>query len=352
MPSQPFKRVSPARRGRSDMRVAWFAPDVVPGDFNRTGSAQWIRCLQLLPYLEERGVTCSLNDPDATADISIFVRGQDARTQALAQSRKARGNRIVFDLCVNYFDESFVAGVGAQVGPTHVANCRAMTRIADAIFCASSNIGARAAREHPRVEILPDSVDPRHFSRRKDESDFDRPKLRAIWGGVAIKANELSPVLPILKRAGWEIVLISEKRPTAARCWPFGEGAKFRRWRYETFPDEIVGGELCFSFRPLDTPYNLGHSSFKISAFVAQGVPALTCPMPSYVELLSRGGGCVAEDFGAWQRVAERLRSDRSELKRMSRSCPAAIAPLLTPAVADRYVEALGRLLANPRAHP
>lgn len=327
------------------MRIAWYAPDVVLGDYNRTGSAQWIRCLQLLPYLESRGVSWSLNEPDAEADISVFVRGQDPRTQALARARKARGNRIVFDLCVNYFDECSVAGIGTPVGPSHVADCRAMTGIADAIFCASSNIGARASREHSRVHVLPDSVDPRHFSRRKLESDFERRRPRAIWGGVSIKAIELAPVLPILRRAGWDIVLISEKRPSAARFWPIGEGATFKRWQYEAFPDEILGGELCFSFRPLDTPYNLGHSSFKIAAFVAQGVPAITCQMPSYVELLARGGGIVAENLNDWRRHAERLIDDRTELKRLSRSCETAIAPLLTPAVADRYVEAFAGLL-------
>lgn len=328
-----------------EIRIAWFAPDVVPGDFNRTGSAQWIRCLQLLPHLEERGIASTLNDPDADADISVLVRGQGAAAQALAAARKARGDRIVFDLCVNYFDESYVAGVGPQVGPTHVADCRAMTSLADALFCASSNIAARAAREHPHVEMLPDSVDRRHFSRRKIEADFDRKRPRAIWGGVAIKANELAPVIPILKNAGWDIVLIAEKRPAAARVWPFGRGASFRRWRYETFPDEIVGGELCFSYRPLDTAYNLGHSSFKIAAFVAQGVPALTCPMPSYVDLLSRGGGRIAADLEAWRRSAEELSADRAALKTLSRGCDAAIAPLLTPAVADRYVAAFRNIL-------
>lgn len=327
------------------MRVAWFAPDVTPGNYNRTGSAQWIRCLQLLPYLEERGVRCVLNRPDADADVSVFVRAQGAQAQSLARARKARGDRVVLDLCVNYFDESFVAGLGQQSGPSHVADCKAMAGIADAIFCASSNIAARAAREHPRVETLPDSVDFRHFSRRKVESDFDRRRPRAVWSGVAVKANELIPVLPIFRRAGWEIVLISEKRPTVAPWRPFGDGPRFRRWRYETFPDEIVEAELCFSFRPLDTPYNLGHSSFKIAAFVAQGVPALACPMPSYVELLSRGGGRVAEDLDGWRRAAEELIADRGVLRLLSRSCVEAAAPYSSSAIADRYVDAFARLL-------
>jgi len=334
------------------MRVAWFAPDVVPGDFNRTGSAQWIRCLQLLPYLAERGVISTLNDPDANADISVFVRGQGAKEQALALARRARGDRIIFDLCVNYFDESYVIGVGQQVGPAHVADCHSMTRLADALFCASSNIAARAAREHPHVELLPDSVDCRHFARRKVEADFDRKHPRAIWCGVAIKASELAPVLPILKRAGWEVVLISEKRPAAARRWPFGRGVGYRRWRYETFPDEIIDGELCFSYRPLDTPYNLGHSSFKIAAFVAQGVPALTCPMPSYIDLLSHGGGQIANDLDGWRQAAEVLIADRGALKRLSQSCEVAVASLLTSAVADRYVSTFKKILDRAASAP
>jgi hypothetical protein len=327
------------------VRVAWFAPDVMPGNYNRTGSAQWIRCLQLLAYLDERSVRSTLNEPDADADISVFVRAQDSAAQALAGARKARGDRVVLDLCVNYFDESFVTGLGQQSGPSHVADCKAMARIADGIFCASSNIAARAAREHARVETLPDSIDPRHFSRRKAEVDFERRRPRAVWSGVAVKAAELSPVLPILRSAGWEVVLISERRPAAAPWRLFGDGPHYRRWRYESFPDAIVDGELCFSYRPLDTPYNLGHSSFKIAAFVAQGVPALACPLPSYVELLARGGGRVAHDLDDWRRIAEELQEDRRALRRLSQSCAAAAAPYLTPEIAHRYVAAFARLL-------
>ena len=46
-------------------------------NFDKVSASVWLRCLQLIPYLEEKGIRCRINDFSSESDISIFVRWQD-----------------------------------------------------------------------------------------------------------------------------------------------------------------------------------------------------------------------------------------------------------------------------------
>src|SRR5690606_18146179 len=111
-----------------------------------------------------------------------------------------------------------------------------------------------------------DSIDQRHFRYVKPETDFHRPTLRAIWSGAPNKVVELAPILPLLRRHGFPLTIITSKRHLPeylrhlVRDWrlPY----RFLLWDYLSFPRQILQGELCVAYRPTDNTYNQGHSFF------------------------------------------------------------------------------------------
>ena len=267
-------------------------------------ASMWIRCLQLIPYLEEKGIRCTVNDPGEDVDINVFVRWQDRRAFELARDRHSRGQKVVFDLVVNYFDPAEVSGLGKVVTPRHRAEVLRMLSVADGVTCASRNIAERAREFHPTVEYVPDSIDARHFSLRKNLQDFSRPRLRAIWSGVSVKARELEPILPLLAERDIELVVLSDRRQRlrlGGRAWRRGYPQRFMRWDYQTFPSQILEGDFCLVYRVVDNTYNSGHSLFKIGVFLAQGVPAIASPVPSYREVLADGeAGLMCHSEREW----------------------------------------------------
>lgn len=322
------------------LTVNWFIP-VTHRDYDQMPASVWIRCLQLIPYLEERGVRCTINDPDAEADICVFVRWQDEHAYELARRQKRKGQRVVFDLCVNYFDETGLFEGGYGTTAERVEECLRMVEIADVVTCASAYIARRARDFHPWAVYLPDSIDPEHFRLVKPEQDFERPKLRAIWSGIAPKARELEPILPLLRYRRILLTIVSNEKPSLSPYrsflrWPYGY--RFIRWRYETFPRSALEGELCVVHRPVDNPYDLGHSLFKIGVFLAQGVPVIASPVPSYQEVLGTGnGGVLCGSLDEWEGALDTVLEDREALVTWSRGARRAMQPYRTDRVADRY---------------
>lgn len=311
------------------LTIAWHLP-VRHRNYDRMPASVWIRCLQLLPYLERRGVRSLVNDTASAADAAVFVRFQDSVALARARAAKARGSRVVVDLCVNYLEATGLMPGGYGVLPHHVEECRAMLGTADAVTAASSFIAARAREHVACVEYLPDSIDRAHFAGAKRHAATGTPV--AIWCGVAVKAPELEPVLARLDKRGIPLVVVSEARP--ALSVPF----EFVRWRYASAPRDLLRGDFCVAPREVDTAYNRGHSFFRIGVFLAQGVPALAGPVPSYAEVLRPGdNGLVCATGDEWDAALDAVLDDRGRLARWSSAAAAAMAPYTTDAVAARY---------------
>jgi glycosyltransferase involved in cell wall biosynthesis len=334
--------------------VNWLIP-VEHREYDRMPASVWIRCLQLLPYLEEQGVRNTVNTPDASADIHVFVRCQDAAAAESARRIQARGEKVVLDLCVNYFDVHPKEGGRIGANAEQKEQVLAMAGCADAVICASAFIAERAGAFHPRVRHIPDSVDARHFSRRKDLADFGRRRLRAVWSGVAVKAMDLAPVVPLLRRHGMDLRVITERNPCRDLArpwwhWRLGRRFAYRPWHHTTFPDVMLDGDLCVAPREANNPYDRGHSHFKVGVFLAQGVPALAGPVPSYDEVLGDGrSGAICRSQREWDERLAAVTADRSLLARWSAAAPQAMAPFLTERVSATYVALFRELAANWR---
>ncbi len=324
------------------LKVNWFIR-VKHRNYNRMSASVWIRCLQLLSYLERRGVQSTINEPSPDTDVNIFVRWQDEEAYELARQQQKQGQTIVFDLVVNYFDEADVPSLGKLVTQKHIDQVRRMLSVADVVVCASAYIAQRARVFHRNVVYIPDSIDDEHFCHLKPIEAFYQPKIRAVWSGVAAKAAELAPILPLLRQRDIGLTIISNKRPRLkipGRGWKQSFTYQFVPWHYETFPQHILDGEICLSHRPVDNPYNRGHSIFKIGVFMGQGVPAIASPVPAYQEVLqNNAGGCICCSIAEWESVLDRILHNRDVLAQWSIEARQAIKPYFTRIVVDRYVK-------------
>lgn len=328
-------------------RINWILP-VSHRDYNRMPASVWIRCLQLIPYLEELGVRSEINSSESDAPVVVFVRNQSDDSYRLAERFKSAGKKVIFDLCVNYFDPSELSNLGTPVGERHILECKRMVALADLVTCASANIAERAVDFHSRVRYLPDSIDHRHFRFVKNRNDFRLQRIRAVWSGQSNKAVELTPILEMLRKRSILLRLITNSRVRIRR-----PGGIIRRsyryeyipWGYESFPEDILSGEICLSYRETDTPYNRGHSFFKIGTFMAQGVPCLASPVPSYRELLDAGDcGRICRDPGEWEEALDSL-GNRDMLVAWSERAVRRMEQYYTCNVAQDYLSLLNSLL-------
>lgn len=309
----------------------------------------WIRCFQLLPYLQEAGITCTVNEPDTDAQIVAFVRFQDQTAYRMATQYKAQGKKILFDLCVNYFGDSVAFERGYGISPERTEEAARMVACCDVVTCASQTIAERVRQEHSWVEYLSDSFDPRHFASVKAFEDFERPTLRAIWSGSANKAYELEPILPLLRKKRIELTLITDQPPRLRYPWILWKRAfpyRFFRWRYETFPHDILQGEICLSYREIEHSYNQGHSLFKVGVFLAQGVPVIASPVPSYLEAIeATGAGTICASLQEWEQAFDMVLEDRQMVKNWSRQARHILDAYSTPVIAQNYIRLFQQLV-------
>jgi glycosyltransferase involved in cell wall biosynthesis len=313
------------------LTVTWFVP-VGHRDYDRMPASVWIRCLQLHPFLERLGVRCLINDRRARADVAVLVRMQDGRALELARELRAAGTRVIFDLCVDYLDVTGLLGEGYGVTERHRQECLAMLDVVDAVTTASAFIAGRVVEHHPRVVYIPDSIDRQHFRHTKTYPEPSGAPPTAIWCGVAVKAPDLEPILPMLRARKIPLVVVADRRPRLSA--PF----EFVRWRHATAPHDLLRADVCVAPRLLDTSYNLGHSFFKIGIFLTQGVPAVASPVPSYAEVLrAEQTGLVCTSPEEWEAALDRLLADPQILARWSPAAVEAMRPYWSENLAPEY---------------
>lgn len=319
------------------MKIGWFIPGTST-DFDNVSASVWIRCLQLIPYLEASGIKNAIGDENC--DVGVFVRRQDNEAYSIARRLHRQGKPIIFDLVANYFERSDATYMKNVVTQQHIDDCLRMVELATCVTCSSAFIADKSARHHDNVSYIPDSIDLRHFTGRKSPSDFDRERLRALWCGTSSKSVDLKPILPLLDKHGLDLTIVSNARPKLGKRSWFSRGypLTFHRWSHGR-PDHLLQGDIFIGHRKLETTYDNGHSFFKIGLPLSQGVPALASPVPSYFELLKDGlCGEICDNLKEFDETLAKIVSDRSRLKQWSANGMEMMADYSTERIAETYV--------------
>jgi hypothetical protein len=238
--------------------------------YDHVQSAIWIRALQMLEPLRDLGWSVSVNNPFRRYDVAIYHRGMQIRSVYFMRFLRTIADKIYWDTCVDYFDEH-------QASNAHQVECaRAIAQIADGVCVPTEGIALSAQRFNKNVFVMPDPIDLSHFQGLKKEPNLYSPVIG--WSGVAKKAEFLRPYAKFLDGRA---ILISETPPDL----PFKY--EFRRWRYGTFPDDLLSCDVAFLPRVLDSTYTANNSSFKALVFATLGIPIIASSLPSYLELAS-----------------------------------------------------------------
>jgi len=316
------------------MRVAWRVPLSFlarfpkPYNYDRVSASVWIRCLQLLRHLRALGIECSVNDASARPDVAVFLRRWSAADREEAKRLRNRGVRIVLDTPVDYFTRE---SGPAYLGPVRddfqrfLAMCHAVT-------CPSPAVAAAARQAGYPAVCLEDSVDLGHFRWRKE-------RLQAggtlMWAGVAVKARCLDFLAGPITRNGWRMVVMAETKPRLS--FPF----EFRRWRYRSFPRDILRADVGIFPRSVDSDYDRGHSFFKIGVFLAQHVPVVYSPVPSYAQVATPGNSLRMDGLepAAWEQAIARVLAGEAGADFSSNPVEAFAPPRLSARYRDFFME-------------
>jgi hypothetical protein len=335
------------------MKIGWYFPlphiyrisrpfFSLPYNYDYFLPSTWIRCLQLIPELEKLGITSILNKKKANCDIAIFLRDFSPPVQDVIQYQRANGARIAIDLCTNPFDVTGVIENGYGMTEEYSLDTLAAIGKSDSILCASSFITDRAKDFSTLAVHLPDSVDTKHYCRRKSVTNTNSTTLRVAWAGTASKAHCLKDILPELGRQNIALEIISDKIP--ALDYPF----HFTKWSYQSSPESLLKGDVAISPRTIANPYDLGHSHFKIAVFMAQGIPAIASPLPSYEELVNKTrGGIIARTAAEWRTALTEIQHDKTLLRRMGEASYSGMRKFSTEVIAAQYVKFCETLLAH-----
>ena len=324
------------------LRVCWILPfHTRYDDYNNVQASVWIRALQLFDPLEQLGVQSVVGDMESDCDLAVFLRVQDERAQKLARTFRRRGVPTVFNAVVNYFQrEGNREVLDVRVPQNLVEDCIAMAAICDATIAASRFIADQAENHSERVFYIPDSVDLDHFSGGYlNQESLDR-KLILGYAGVSTKAEEIDSIWPTALTSQPELLCISEKPPELSCDF------EFVSWKYETFPQNLLRAHLGIAPRRIDNSYDRGHSSFKILVFLAQGIPVLASPVPSYDEVLKDGeNGYFCADSKQWQSRIEQFLECPEHLHELSKHCRSSVSEFSTKRIAASHRKAFEQIL-------
>lgn len=327
------------RSGRKHLTVSWYLPST-EGNYDRQIASVWIRCLQLIPYLETYGISCHLNLLSRVPDVAIFLRRYSIMDVAAARFFKLIGTKVVVDVVANYYEplSNIGKGVGVCTSKQRTAFLK-MHEYADEVWCVSPYLTEQASSYHGQAYFVSDSIDLNHFNQVKADFPKNRP-LRLGWSGVAAKSQDLNLLAPLLKEKSCELLVVSDRNPQLQVPYIY------RPWSHARFPHDIVECDLCVAPRTIATEYDRSHSLFKVGVFMSEGVPVVASPVPSYRLVLTQGdSGLLCEDIDGMLGAIRDCIDDRDRLIGWSAGARERIAPYSSAHIAEQVAMRLHSLV-------
>ena len=337
-------------RRKRPAQIGWITADSFPGrkrhlsqldSFGRirTGNvATWINAASDLVWNE-------LYRPGQSYDIVVFQKMMEEDAQREAGAIQKAGGRVVFDANVNYYEiwgDYFIPGTQPTAGQQH--DVTEMTRLADWVVADSTYLEQIVRPLNPNVTWIPDNVDLSLYSGIREHADM-RP-VRLVWSGVGKKAAHLLAIRDVLASLeGFELVLVTDTEPDCLgdlrACLP----CRVERFSDASYARTLLSCDIIISPKRTVNAYEMGHTEYKIALGMAVGLPAVASPQQSYVEILSHGGGIVAQSPAEWLAALTELGRDPARRRALGAQARETVrAHYSTPIVARQYLSVLERL--------
>jgi len=268
-----------------------------------------IRGAVVLRALTDRGVPATWFDPRQAQRYRCLVLSKryDDKTLRVTRAFKARGGRVVVDLC----DQHFVVAPGDRKDAARVANLRALVALADAITVSAQPLVQIVARECPdavAATVIGDMADdlsmqplPLYrvpsilWKRRREQArvmSVPDGVTRLVWFGNASGRNnrsgmvDLARVVPdiarLAQRFPLHLTVISNSR-ARYREWiaPAAVAQRYVEWDPWTF-EMLLGAQHIALIPAAPNEFTASKSDNRaVSAFRA-GLAVVADPIPSY----------------------------------------------------------------------
>ena len=320
---------------RAQIRAGWVISDQLerkPWVRESTltdGGVGLARYLWLAHYIDgqkDLALHYSVYRPWKRYDLVIFLKSMGNRALHLLQRLERRGIPCIFDINVNYFEpggQEYFSGMIPTLAQRDAVITMASS--ATAVIADSEYIAERSREYNARTIWLSDNVPMDLLP--KCQPTRQGKRLRLLWSGESVKLFELlaaeKAFLAVKDRV--ELVLVTNDLSALDRLTPeirkrldhLLSVLTVRVIRFHSIQhlfQVYSEGGVFISPRFLDSPYNMGHTEWKITLAMACGRVALCSPVPSYVKVANRAGGRgirILQDQNAWEKALDEVLSDK-----------------------------------------
>ncbi|MHC4870354.1 MAG: glycosyltransferase [Planctomycetota bacterium] len=252
---------------------------VKESQYHRIRASAWIRCFQMIDLLKWYGIDVVI-DPAEFSDIDIAIIMDRPNNKSMLTAENLRHAEIpfIYDMVTDTLDVCKTRV--NEITNEEVCLSERIISMADAVTAVSPWLADRVSEHHANSCFIADPVPYDWYREKKTKSDKNS-NLVLGYAGMSCKAIDLIDWWKEAKRRGCRLITLTEK------ACDFLPGAEFVQWNYNSFSkvctDIDIG--LCPRYE-LDATYNKAHSSFKVDVFLAQSIPVIASPVPSYLSRL------------------------------------------------------------------
>jgi hypothetical protein len=291
------------------MKVGWIPFSSDP----RIASAR-LRCALPARYLADAGWTSELLDPRRPDDhdVVVFQKAYSDDSVALARRLRARGTRIVFDLCDNHFYNP----EGSPVIRERAERLRRMLDLADAVTVSTAPLRELVAERDPAVvdDALDEFERPSGLRFRMASRLHPRSELRLVWFGNAgleipsFGLPHLARVIAVLEELHRThpvrlTVISNSKKMYHHVLGPARFPHTYREWNADRFTRDFCSHDVCII--PIErNPFTVCKTANRVALSLRLGMPVLADSIPSFEEFASY------ILLGNWQENLSRYASD------------------------------------------
>jgi hypothetical protein len=268
-----------------------------------------IRMIQLAPFLERRGIQCTLSPFAETAVRD--ARGFDAvvlQKKLLTLLELGRWRRVRAPVIFDFDDAIFLRDApknGSYASATRERRFRRTVRLCSGAVCGNAHLASFCPAGKP-VLVAPSPV-PHEVPQR--DHGAARALPRVGWIGMGGNLTMLAAIGPELiaahRRTPFELHVISDREFACGGTVPVVN----HRWSLQTQHDLLA--TLDVGLMPMeDTPWTRGKCAYKALQYMAAGVPTVAGDAGMNREVITHGVNGLLAAPGAWDAALTEILAD------------------------------------------